>query len=205
MRPSRALARQSLDSSTIWWWMKLSTPSASGRMFSGEKERMNSASFPSICVVAWRRSRVGEGWCGAVVAGGGGGGTWMSGTTKDGGLASERRVTLGLASSAWHEVKKPIWLSAPDMITSFWISSPLCVSFFFSSYVRIRAPCSDEGWQCKTISLFCTTKRVRGHWKRKYPITSRYVQGEIVAIVPLQSQSYFCFFHMFILNGINLA
>lgn len=60
MRPSRALARQSLDSSAIWWWMKLRTPSASGRTFSGEKAWMNSASLPSICAVAWWRTNGGE-------------------------------------------------------------------------------------------------------------------------------------------------
>ncbi len=54
MTPSWDLVRQFRDSSAIWWWMKLRTPSASGSTFSGEYDSMNSAKRSSIWAVAWR-------------------------------------------------------------------------------------------------------------------------------------------------------
>ncbi|KAG7271984.1 hypothetical protein CRUP_001544 [Coryphaenoides rupestris] len=49
MRPSRLFSRQSRHSSISWWWMKLSTPSASGHTLSGAEDDSSSARRSSIC------------------------------------------------------------------------------------------------------------------------------------------------------------
>lgn len=51
-RPFWDLSRQSLASSTSWCWIKPSTPSARGRVVSGEHSAMMSSSWPSIWAVA---------------------------------------------------------------------------------------------------------------------------------------------------------
>lgn len=53
MRPWWDLSKQSRASSVIWWWVKLSTPSASGRTFSGEWFVIMSCSLSSIWAVAY--------------------------------------------------------------------------------------------------------------------------------------------------------
>ena len=55
MRPWQDLSKQSRASSVIWWWVKLSTPSARGRMFSGEWCVIMSRSLSSIWAVAYRQ------------------------------------------------------------------------------------------------------------------------------------------------------
>lgn len=136
MRPSRALAKQSLDSSTIWWWMKLRTPSASGRMFSGEKAWMNSASFPSICAVAWHEE---QGW---------GLGCWEVGR-MEAKIECEwegwERQRLGLGND-WLSYYPAVCDTKLGHRFDFWIrhctailiSIPLCVSFFFLTHVRTK-------------------------------------------------------------------
>lgn len=56
MRPWLDLSKQSRASSVIWWWVKLSTPSARGRTFSGEWFVIMSRSFSSIWAVAYRQT-----------------------------------------------------------------------------------------------------------------------------------------------------
>lgn len=55
MRPWWDLSKQSRASSVIWWWVKLRTPSARGRMFSGEWFVIMSWSLSSIWAVAYRK------------------------------------------------------------------------------------------------------------------------------------------------------
>lgn len=55
MRPWWDLSKQSRASSVIWWWVKLSTPSARGRTFSGEWFVIMSWSLSSIWAVAYRQ------------------------------------------------------------------------------------------------------------------------------------------------------
>lgn len=55
IRPWRDLSRQSRASSVIWWWVKLSTPSARGRTFSGEWFVIMSRSLSSIWAVAYKK------------------------------------------------------------------------------------------------------------------------------------------------------
>lgn len=55
IRPWRDLSKQSRASSVIWWWVKLSTPSARGRTFSGEWFVIMSWSLSSIWAVACRQ------------------------------------------------------------------------------------------------------------------------------------------------------
>lgn len=62
IRPRRDFSRQSLASSMIWWCAKLSTPSASGRTFSGELLWMISLMRSSIWAVAYGVERRHQGY-----------------------------------------------------------------------------------------------------------------------------------------------
>lgn len=167
MRPSRALAKQSLDSSTIWWWMKLRTPSASGRMFSGEKERMNSSSFPSICVVAWQRSRIGKN---------GGGGTWIRRDDKRQWIRFREQSNSGISQWCVTRGEETNLTFDSDAINALDFSAPMC------QFLLLKL-CKNNSWslgwtlRVQTRFSFCLhrgTERTLKKLTRKCPNNVRW-------------------------------